>query len=135
MSQQSNSANTTDLVPSENDRTMAAIGHGLTFVEGGIVGPLIVYILQREQSPFVAFHSLQSLLFGLLFLVVVSVYAMLGMVTLGLGLLVLLPVVFAASVFYMVFEVIAVIKAHNGEWYTLPFVGAWALRIHPPPSA
>ena len=41
----------------------AAIAHGLTFFEGGIIGPLIVYVIKKDSSPFVAFHALQSLYF------------------------------------------------------------------------
>ena len=32
---------------------------------------------------------------------------------------------------YLVFEIIAAIRANEGEWYTLPIVGDWALRRHP----
>lgn len=98
----------------QDDRVMAMLGHALTFVEGGIIGPLIVYMVKRDQSDFVAFHSLQSLYFGLIFL--------LGtVITCGFGAIVL---VFP----YLIFEVIACIKAHDGEWYELPLVGSIALR-------
>ena len=106
--------------PSQDERNFAALGHALTFIEGGIVGPLIIYVLQKQDKPFSAFHSLQSLYFGLLFLAIT-------VVTCGFGALVVVwP--------YLVFEVIAAVKSYEGEWYVLPVVGKYALQQHPPPS-
>lgn len=99
------------------ERTLAALGHGLTFVEGGLFGPLILYFVKRDESAFVAFHSLQSLLFGALFFG-------LTVLTCGvLGVLLVIP--------YMVFEGMATIKAYEGEWYELPIVGRYAREKHP----
>ncbi|MEZ4338752.1 MAG: DUF4870 domain-containing protein [Sandaracinaceae bacterium] len=107
----------TTAAPSQDEKTLAALGHGLTFFEGGLFGPLILYFVKREESEFVAFHSLQSLLFGLLFwgLTVVSC----GL----LGVLLVIP--------YMVFEGIATVKAYEGEYYELPLVGPYCREKHP----
>ncbi|MCB9778646.1 MAG: DUF4870 domain-containing protein [Alphaproteobacteria bacterium] len=107
--------------PTPEERTMAMIGHGLTFVEGGIVGPLLVYLLKRDQSEFVAFHALQSLYFGLLALLIIGPATV---ITCGFGAVLVVP--------YFIFEVIACIEANKGEWYELPIVGAWAMRSHHP---
>lgn len=108
---------TTDGTPTQDEKNLAALGHGLTFFEGGLFGPLILYFVKREESAFVAFHALQSLLFGLVFfgLTIVSC----GL----LGVLLVIP--------YMVFEGIATIKAYEGEWYELPIVGRYAREKHP----
>ncbi len=103
--------------PDEGARTVAALAHGLTFIEGGIIGPLLVYLVKRDEDHFVAFHALQSLYFGL---------ALLAALLLSCGLL--LPLVIP----YIIYEVIAVMKAHEGEWYKLPVVGEWAWRVHNP---
>jgi hypothetical protein len=106
------------LEPTTDDRTMAMIGHALTFIEGGIIGPLIMYLVKKDDSEFVAFHSLQSLYFGLLFLAV-------AIGTCGIGaILFVIP--------YLVFEVIACIEAQRGNWYKLPLVGGWAMEVHHP---
>ena len=98
----------------------AAAGHGLSFVEGGLLGPLVVYWVKKDESPFVAFHALQSLYFGLLFFA-------LTILTCGLAALVLVwP--------YLFFEGMATVKAFEGEWYVLPLVGRWALAKHPKPA-
>ena len=107
---------------SSDERTWAAVSQGLSFVEGGIVGPLVVYLIKKDKSPFVAFHALQSLYFGLAFMV--------------LFLLTFITIIgpFAIWILYWVFEIIATVKAMNGEWYKLPIVGEWALRTHPVPA-
>ena len=102
------------------DRQLAAIGHGLSFIEGGIIGPLILYVVKRDQSEFVAFHALQSLYFGLAFLALVAL-------TCGVGLV--------GVVAYIIWEVIATIEASNGRWYKLPLVGDIAYQQHNPETA
>jgi uncharacterized Tic20 family protein len=111
-----------DLRVSQDERTWAVVSHAVSFVEGGIIGPLIVYLVKKEQSPFVAFHALQSLYFGLAMLVAM----LLTFITI-IG-----PI--ALVVVYWVFEILACVKSYNGEWYKLPFVGEWALRSHPIPA-
>lgn len=107
-----------DQTVSDNDKLIAALGHGLTFIEGGIIGPLILYLVQSKKNNFAAFHSLQSLYFGLAFVVI-------SVLTCGIGLVLAVP--------YVVFEVIATVRAYQGEWYVLPVVGKYALERHPPP--
>jgi uncharacterized membrane protein len=106
-------------VPTQDDRVVAAVAHGMTFVEGGILGPLCIYILKKDENQFIAFHALQSLYFGLLFLV-------LTVLTCGVGAAVLVwP--------YLVFEGIAALRAYEGQWYELPIVGRYAREKHPGP--
>ena len=105
----------------KDEKTLAIIAHALSFVEGGIIGPLIVYLVKRNESPFVAFHALQSLYWGLLFLGVtfVSIITCIG------------PIV--CVIVYIVYEIIACIRASENKWYKLPLVGNWAMNSHPIP--
>lgn len=107
--------------PSKDDRVLAAVAHGLTFVEGGILGPLVLYFAKKDESPFIAFHALQSVYFGLL---MVSLIVLGTFLFCGAGLVLVVP--------YFVFEVLAAIKAHEGEWYKLPIVGDLAYARHHP---
>ena len=105
--------------PSQDDRVLAAVAHGATFVEGGLIGPLIIYVLKKDESDFIAFHALQSLYFGLAFLAAT-------LLTCGFGAIILVwP--------YLIFEVIATIRAYEGQWYELPLVGKYARETHPGP--
>ena len=119
------------------ERTMALISHALSFIEGGVFAPLLMYVFRAqvaeylyegtglENSEFVAFHSLQSTYFGLLFL---AVSVPLALFTCGLSLFLTVPV-------YLIYEVIACIKSNSGEWYKLPIVGDLAAQKHPPPGS
>lgn len=102
----------------KDDTTWAFVAHALSFVEGGILGPLLLYVAMKDRSEFVAFHALQSFYFGLLLLVAT-------LLSCGLLLIVLL-------IPYFVFEIIACTKAINGEWYRLPVAGAMAWQRHHP---
>lgn len=107
--------------PSSNERTLGLVAHGLSFVEGGVIGPLILYLVKRDESEFVAFHALQSLYFGLLAVVIIGPITFM---TCGFGAVLVVP--------YLVFEAIACVEANNGNWYELPIVGPLALRSHHP---
>lgn len=115
----------------KDERTWAMAAHALTFVEGGILGPLILYFLKKDESAFVAFHALQSLMWGLLFAVISAVVvAPLTLCTFGVGALLL----FAVIPVYLIFEILALVKANEGEWYLMPIVGDWCYERHPPGS-
>jgi len=105
---------------SKDDRFMGMIAHALSFVEGGLIGPLVVYLIKKDETPFVAFHALQSFYFGLLFLLIT-----IG--TCGIGAVVLLLP-------YLIYEFLALMAANEGRWYKLPIVGEWAWRRHPGPA-
>lgn len=95
--------------PSKEARTMGMLAH-LLAVFSGFVGPLILFLVKQEEDEFVRFHALQALYFSLLGLG-------LAIVTCGLGGLVVL-----------VFNIIAALKANEGEWYEYPLAGKWARR-------
>lgn len=118
-----------DLTITKDERSWAMAAHALTFVEGGIIGPLILYLVKKDESEFIAFHALQSLLFGLFFTVVTTLVVVpFGLCTFGAGFLLL----FAFLPFYLFFELYAVVKANEGEWYFLPVVGRIAWNRHHP---
>ena len=57
--------------PSPEERLMAAIAHAMIIVYMiGIVGPLVIWITQKDKSRFVAFQALQALTYQLLVLVI-----------------------------------------------------------------
>ena len=96
---------------------LAALSHALSFFEGGLIGPLVIYLVKKDDDEFVAFHALQSLYFGLAFFV-------LSVATCGFGALVLVwP--------YLIFSGLAALRAYEGEWYELPGVGPYARERHP----
>ncbi|HJO25863.1 MAG: hypothetical protein CMK00_04130 [Planctomycetes bacterium] len=96
-------------VPSQESCTLALVVHLLAILTS-FLGPLVVYLIKKDDDEFVRFHSLQAVYFSLLGFVF-------AVITCGLGAIVLI-----------VFHIIAMIRSMNGEWYRYPLAGNWAAR-------
>jgi uncharacterized protein len=105
-----------------DDRTWAMLAYLLTFV-GGIIAPLIVYFVKKDQSPFVRHHAAQSLnlsitsaiySIGLLILALVA-----AAVSHGFGILLFL-LYFPLGITFLVYLIIAAVAANRGEMYQAP---------------
>jgi uncharacterized Tic20 family protein len=102
------------------DRTWVTLCHlsalvGLLGVPfGNVIGPLVVWLLKRNESTAVDFHGKEALNFQ----ISMSLYTILaGLTCLALIGFVLLP---AALITNLVLIIIASIKASNGESYRYP---------------
>jgi len=92
---------------------------------GHVGGPLLVWLLKREQSPFIDAQGKEALNFQLTVIIITAVVCIIGLLTCGIGLIILLPVLIVLGVVDVVFPIIAAIRANNGEYYRYPF----SLRI------
>ena len=93
----------------------------------GFIVPLLVWLLKRDEHPFVEHHAKESLNFQLTVLTAVVAAFILaipavivGVLTLGVGLVVAGLILFAGLVLWFVLPVIASVKAANGEGYRYP---------------
>ena len=115
-------------VPSQEERTWALASHIGALVTAwlafGFLAPLFVLLLKND-SPFVRRHAVESLNFQLSLLIYSVVGGVLGfvivVVTLGLGALVVVPVVIVFAVVALCLVIMATVKASNGEDYRYPF--------------
>jgi uncharacterized Tic20 family protein len=81
---------------------------------GNIVGPLVVWLIKKEQMPFVDDQGKESLNFQ----ISVTIYAIVsGILILALIGFLLLP---AVLIFGLVMVIIAAVKANGGEAYRYP---------------
>jgi uncharacterized Tic20 family protein len=102
------------------ERNMAMLSHllalsgyiGVPF--GNIIAPLIIYLMKKDESPFVAEQSRESLNFQ----ISMSIYALVGgvLTVILIGFLVLAAVWVAG----VVLTIIASVKVANGEGYRYP---------------
>lgn len=115
-------------IPSPDERLWATLAHLSPFA-GGIVGfpvlgPLLVYLIFRDRSPFVRRHAANALNFHLTLLIAGVVGVVSGMVitvlTFGIGMLVLMPVVFLVVVAAVVLQIVAAVAANRGQEYRYP---------------
>ncbi len=90
----------------------------------GFLGPLVIFLVLRDRGVFVRRQSVEALNFQILLaaltLVVVVIGGILTIVTLGLGLFAVVPVVVVLAVIALVFQVIAAVKAYQGVDYRYP---------------
>ncbi len=93
----------------------------------GFVGPLLVWLFKRDEHPFTDHHAKESLNFQLtvLLVLVLSVAlaipaVILGVLTLGIGLVLLGVLAVVAAVAWVVLPIIGAVKASNGEGYRYP---------------
>jgi uncharacterized protein len=115
----------------QDERTWGAISHAGAVVAMicsagflGFLASLAVYVVHKDRGPFVRAHAANSLNIQIsmfIWLVVATVlYVVLGIVTLGIGFIVFLPVFAVPLVFAAVLHVIGAMKAYNGEWWSPP---------------
>jgi len=87
---------------------------GLVIPLGSIVGPLVVWLLKREDHPFIDDQGRESLNFQISMLIYTIVAAILVFVLIGVLLLL------ALFVFWFVMVIIASINANSGVAYRYP---------------
>lgn len=102
---------TPDYIPTSDERTMAILSHILTLI-APILAPLIIYLLKKDESKYIAHHAKESLNFQITMMIVI-----LGLILSIIGILLVWLVGIAA----LVFVIIATIKASDGTLYKYPF--------------
>jgi uncharacterized Tic20 family protein len=95
--------------PTPDEKNMAMIAHFGQIVVG-FLAPLIIYLIKKDESKYVAYHGLQSLYFSLAMMVLM-------IVTCGLA----WPVA-------VIFNIVAGVKVLNGDDYEYPVVGSMARK-------
>ncbi|QCO67449.1 DUF4870 domain-containing protein [Luteimonas yindakuii] len=100
----------------------------------GVVGAGAIWLLKRDDSPFIARHAREAVNFNLSMLIYAAVAcgiaaALVGLtvLTLGLGVILTLPaglallmVIAAIALMWLVCSIIAAVRAWNGEEYRYP---------------
>lgn len=98
-----------------DDRLMAMLIYVISLFTS-IIGPIIIWMLKREESEFVDFHGKEYINFFISY-AVYSIVAGISMILI-IG-FVLLPIVVVAL---YVFTIIAAVKAYQGEMYKIPLI-------------
>ena len=105
---------------SQSEATTLAVLVHLSLFAFGLVGPLVLYLVKKDSSPFLRHHAAQALNFHIT--VAIAVFASFAMVFVLIG-FVLLPAVAIAS---SILAIVAAVRASRGEPYryplTIPFV-------------
>lgn len=105
---------------SSEARTWAMLCHLSTFAKylaipfGNIVGPLILWLIKKDQHPFVDDQGKEAMNFQILITVLYAVAFVLSFVLIGL--LLLVPI----GLLDLIFTVVAAVKANEGVAYRYP---------------
>jgi uncharacterized Tic20 family protein len=96
-------------------RTMGMLAH-LLAIFTGFIGPLIIWLIKKDQYPFVNDQGKESLNFQ----ITVVLSMMVGMVLTFASCGFLFPLPLAVVIANIVFCIIATLKANSGVWYRYP---------------
>lgn len=106
--------------PDSGARTMGMLCHltGLSWALGvpGFVGPLIIWLIKKDEMPFVDDQGKESLNFQITIFIATLAVVGIAIATCGIG-AVLVPVVLVVDV---VFCILGSVKANSGEYYRYP---------------
>jgi uncharacterized protein len=107
------------------ERTWAMLGHLSAFTAfitgiGCVIGPLIVWLIKRDTMPFAGEQAKEALNFNITVIIAAIGLWILTIITLGIGLLLTIPLGLALFVGWIVLTIVAAVKANNGESYRYP---------------
>jgi uncharacterized Tic20 family protein len=119
-------------VPSAEERKWATFAHlsallgalltsGWAGSIGFFIGPLIIWLMKREEMPFVNDQGKEALNFAITVSIACFALLLLTILSLGIGLLVTVPAFVVIGITALVLVVIAAIKANEGVAYRYPF--------------
>jgi len=109
----------TPVTENQEERTMGMLCHllalaGYVFPFGNIIGPLVIWLMKKDQMPFVDNQGKESLNFE----ISVSIY---GLVAFALSFVVIgIPLLIAVGVFAVVEIILASVKANQGIPFRYP---------------
>lgn len=113
--------------PSSEERNWALIGHLSAFTAfvtggiGGVVGPLVVWLIKRDTLAFAGDQAKEALNFNITMAIAGCALVLLCIVTFGIGILLAWPIGIVLAVAWFVLTIIAAIKANEGVAYRYPF--------------
>ena len=101
--------------PSSEERILALVAHLSALVGAAVIAPLVIYLLKKDTSPFVADQAREALNFHLTMILAFIVAGILTIVLIGVLFLIVL------GIGGVVLSIIAAVKANDGERYRYPF--------------
>ncbi len=134
----------TQLSP-QDERTWAMLAHLsilANLVTGilGTIAALIIYLVYKDRSRYVAYQSLQSLLFqiitwivgGAVIGILWAITGILSAVLVGICLIPLATIVSLIPIAALIYGVIAGVKCNNGEDFKYWLIGDWVRKTYEP---
>jgi uncharacterized Tic20 family protein len=99
--------------PTGEERNFAVIAHLLGILIS-FLGPLIIWLIKKDASPYVDDQAREALNFQVTIFIAEAISGMLTMVVIGC---VLLPIILVVNV---ILCIVAAVAASRGQWYRYP---------------
>lgn len=96
--------------PTSDEKTLALLAHVLTFIFP-LLAPLIIYLIKKDESTFVAYHAKESLNFQITLIIVCFI---LFITVIGILLL------WIVGIIWTILVIVATIRASEGKLYKYP---------------
>lgn len=111
-----------EFTPSHDDRNLAVIAHlsgcaGL--VAGGLlgfVGPLVIYLVKKDSSPYVESQAKEALNFQITLLLVSAACVVVTLLSCGMT----FPLLFVPMVLQVIFGIVGALACRDGVHYRYP---------------
>ena len=105
--------------PSKDERTWAMLCHfsafaGLIFPFGNFLAPLIIWLIKKEELPFVEDQGKEVLNFQISMTIYLLISGMLCFILIGI------PILIGLVIFSFIITIIAAISANDGKSYRYP---------------
>ncbi len=116
--------------PSKEERQWAMFAH-LSALAGGLltsaiggwgffIGPLVIWLMKKDEMPFVADQAKESLNFNITVSAIFLILLAMTILTLGIGILISGPLMLIVGIAALVLIIMAAIKANEGIAYRYP---------------
>ena len=107
-------------IPNKDERTWAMLCHfsvfaGLILPFGNLIVPLVIWLIKKEEMPFVEDQGKEVLNFQISITIYLIISGILCIILIGI------PIVIGLMIFGFIITVIAAISANDGTSYRYPF--------------
>ncbi len=101
-------------IAAQDDKTLGIVMHILCLVGFPIIGPLIIWLMKKDQSPYLDAQGRELLNFQISYFIYAVISAVLIAVLIGIVLRL------AVGIVSFVFTIIGIVKAADGKVYRFP---------------
>lgn len=101
--------------PTSDERTMGMFIYLVSFFTA-IIGPLIIWVIKKDESNFINYHGKEYFNFFISY----AIYSLIG--TVLMFVLVGFVIVPILALMYLIFTLVALLKAYKGEYYRIPLI-------------
>jgi len=107
--------------PDSTDRNWAMAGHlaglaGYIIPLGNVIGPLVIWLTQRDTYPFAGQEALKALNFNITVLIAYAAAIVVAILTCGIGGVLLLVI----GIVHLIFCILAAVAVSRGEPFVYP---------------